>query len=374
MLYRISPRVRNVIMDSLQVRNSKTIDLKSPKIKDATLRITEKCNLRCPMCWWWGENGSGFKDIQSRSSRIFEELSKEEWFSIIDQLVPFGSSVGIIGGEPFVNKDALEIIQYAAAKLHSVSIVTNGTLIDDKVALALSKIPNLEITFSIDGPKDVHDQIRGKGNYDRTTNVIRKILSFRATNEFPLIMTNTTVTPYGIDEIPAVIDQLEELGVDLIKMQHLWFTDEKTASLHVQEIQRRLNIHDEGCYSHIMKMPSVEDLEKLSNVLSGIERKRHKVPVSIKPRLTHDEIIKYYTDLSFKKLDNCPVAWQTIRVESDGNVIFCPDEWIGNYKIGNVKKNSIAEIWNGELAQKFRNSLNEDGLFPACSRCCVLNL
>ena len=289
-------------------------------------------------------------------------------------MTPFGSSVEIIGGEPFVRKDALEIIQYAASKLPSVSVVTNGTLIDDNVALALSRIPNLEITFSIDGPKDVHDQIRGKGNYDRTTNVIRKILSYRTTNHFPMISTNTTITPYGIDEIPAIVNQLEELGVDVIKMQHLWFTDERTASLHVKEIQRRLNVHDEGCYSHLMKIPSIDDLEKLSQVLSEIERKRHKVPVLIKPRLTQSEVIKYYTELSFRKLNNCPVAWQTIRVESDGNVIFCPDEWIGKYKIGNVRRNSIVEIWNSELAQKFRNSLNEEGLFAACSRCCVLNL
>ena len=77
-VYRISHRVRNGIMDSLLVRHSKIVDLKSPKIRETVLRISEKCNLRCPMCWWWGENGTAFKDVQSRSSRIFEELSKEE--------------------------------------------------------------------------------------------------------------------------------------------------------------------------------------------------------------------------------------------------------------------------------------------------------
>ena len=373
-LYRISPSARNGLMDMLLYKSNKIEDMKSPKIKEAVLRISEKCNLRCPMCWWWGENGTGFKDVQSGSPRIFKELSKREWFSIIDQLATFNSSAEIIGGEPFVRKDALEIVKYASSKLRSVSIVTNGTLIDDNAALELSKISNLEITFSIDGPREIHDQIRGKGNYDRTTDVIRKILSLRGKNRFPMILTNTTITPYGIEEIPTIVQQLEELGVDIIKMQHLWFTDEQTASFHVQEIERRLNVKDKGCYSHLMKMPSIDDLQRLSKVLSEIESKRHKVPVLIKPRLTKNEVIKYYTDLSFKKLDNCPVAWQTIRIESDGNVIFCPDEWIGNYKIGNIRKNSIKEIWNGQLAQKFRDSLNGEGLFPACSRCCVLNL
>ena len=373
-VYRISPRARNGLMDMLLYKSNKIEDMKSPKIKEAVLRISEKCNLRCPMCWWWGENGTGFKDVQSGSPRIFKELSKREWFSIIDQLAKFNSSTEIIGGEPFVRKDALEIVKYASSKLRSVSVVTNGTLIDDNAALELSKISNLEITFSIDGPREIHDQIRGKGNFDRTTDVIRKLLSLRGKNRFPMISTNTTITPYGIEEIPTIVQQLEELGVDIIKMQHLWFTDEQTASLHVQEIERRLNVKDNGCYSHLMKMPSINDLQKLSKVLSEIESKRHKVPVLIKPRLTKSEVIKYYTDLSFKKLDNCPVAWQTIRIESDGNVIFCPDEWIGNYKIGNIRKNSIKEIWNSQLAQKFRDSLNEEGLFPACSRCCVLNL
>ncbi len=135
-----------------------------------------------------------------------------------------------------------------------------------------------------------------------------------------------------------------------------------------------MGVHDEGAYSHVTQIPSIDELNKLSLVLSKIESQRHKVPVLILPRLTSKEVIKYYTDLSFKKIDKCPVAWQTIRIDSDGTVIFCPDEWIGNYKIGDVKVNSIDEIWHGKLAENFRNSLLNDGLFPACSRCCVLNL
>ena len=62
-----------------------------------------------------------------------------------------------------------------------------------------------------------------------------------------------------------------------------------------------MGVHDEGAYSHVTQIPSIDELNKLSLVLSKIESQRHKVPVLILPRLTSKEVIKYYTDLSFKK-------------------------------------------------------------------------
>lgn len=374
LIYKISPSLRNKLMDQISLKENKSVDTIFPKIKEVTLRISEKCNLRCPMCWWWGENGVGFKDTKEKSSRIFNELAKETYFDVIDQLIPYGSSVTIIGGEPFVRKDALDIIRYATQKLPHVSVVTNGTLITKDMAKELSKLSNLEITFSIDGPEKVHDRIRGAGNFQKTVSVIKYILQHRGSGKSPLITVNTTITPYGIDSINETIQQMERINVDLIKMQHLWFTDEETAQKHVSDIEKRLHVHDEGAYSHIMKLPEIDDLKKLSEALSNVEKVKHKVPVLIKPRLTKKEMIEYYTNLSFKKLKKCPIAWQTLRIESDGNVIFCPDEWISSYKIGNIKSQSITEVWNGELANKFRQTLSKDGLFPSCARCCVLNL
>ena len=63
----------------------------------------------------------------------------------------------------------------------------------------------------------------------------------------------------------------------------------------------------------------------------------------------------------------CPVAWYFAQVEPDGQVCFCGD--FPDYFIGNVRKTSFREIWNGERAGRFREKLAREPL-PICSRCC----
>jgi radical SAM protein with 4Fe4S-binding SPASM domain len=55
-----------------------------------------------------------------------------------------------------------------------------------------------------------------------------------------------------------------------------------------------------------------------------------------------------------------------IDIQPNGSVNFCTD--FPDVIIGNVMENSIKEIWNSEMAQKFRNIRNEKVL-PVCVRC-----
>lgn len=373
-LYNISPKLRNKILDTSLYKEKDNVDYNRPKIRNIEMRITEKCNLRCPMCWWWGINGVGFLDTKYHSERIYNELSNDEIKSVIDQVEGYSPSLTFIGGEIFVRKDALDLIKYASNKLKMVSLVTNGTLLTSEMCEELSHLKNLEITFSLDGTESVHDSIRGKGNYDRTINSIRNILKCRDEPKKPLVTTNSTVTPEGSYDLPNLVKEVESIGVDVIKIQHLWFTSKEVAEKHISEVKKRLDIVDRGVESYIIDVPSIVDIQKIVEALDDIERSKHKVPVLIKPRLTKKEIFQYYSDLTFRKRNHCNVAFDSFVVESDGNVVFCPDEWISGFKLGNIRTSTIEEIWNGKRANNFRKTLKNDGLFPGCSRCCSLNL
>ena len=50
-----------------------------------------------------------------------------------------------------------------------------------------------------------------------------------------------------------------------------------------------------------------------------------------------------------------------------------PDQWIAEYRLGNVKTDTIDSIWYGEKAMNLRKELNKNRLFPACARCCAIN-
>ena len=60
-------------------------------------------------------------------------------------------------------------------------------------------------------------------------------------------------------------------------------------------------------------------------------------------------------------------------MKANGDVMFCPDEWMNDFKLGNVRESGIDAMWNGEKAGKFRKELYRSKLFPACARCCAIN-
>ncbi len=91
----------------------------------------------------------------------------------------------IYGGEPTLNKKVLlEALRYINVlkekellpKTVSVTVNTNGILLDEEI-LAQCKTTGAVVAISIDGPKEVHDQMRvyssGKGTFDEVIHSYR---------------------------------------------------------------------------------------------------------------------------------------------------------------------------------------------------------
>ena len=90
--------------------------------------VTSRCNLECEHCY---ANASLF-------SNSTDDLSLDEAKKLIDDLSVFGVPVLLFsGGEPLVREDILEIINYASSKGLRTVLSSNGTLIDQRTALAL---------------------------------------------------------------------------------------------------------------------------------------------------------------------------------------------------------------------------------------------
>lgn len=125
------------------------------------ININFKCNLRCTIC------------TISRKEMELPELSFEEVARMIDEAASMGiKQLLLLGGEPLLRKDIIEIANYAEDRGLSSSIITNGTLIDKNMAekLALSKVSHIE--FSIDGLEKGNDAIRGRGVFKKVINAM----------------------------------------------------------------------------------------------------------------------------------------------------------------------------------------------------------
>ncbi len=113
----------------------------------------------------------------------------------------------------------------------------------------------------------------------------------------------------------------------------------------------------------------------LSDQLKTLSQKaldRSGPAVIIMPQLTEPaELDSYYTDHSNRfGFDRCVSIYSVVEINSNGDMSPCRD--YHDYVVGNVKENTITELWNSESYRIFRKSLSEEGLMPVCTRCCGL--
>jgi len=119
--------------------------------------ITHSCNYGCSYC------------IFSCNKELIKgELTTKECFHVIDELVKHGfKHLKVTGGEPFLRKDIIEILEYASNKMIT-DISTNASLITPKIVNELNKINLKMIHVSLDGNKEDHEKVRGSNTYDST--------------------------------------------------------------------------------------------------------------------------------------------------------------------------------------------------------------
>lgn len=333
------------------------------KPKSVDIELTNRCNLRCRMCWFWGESGVG--------NRYGSELTKNEVYGLVRELLEHRPHIYIGGGEPFVRGDLLEILKYIKNCGLTVSLTTNGTLLHDEVIVALIKLGLDGISFSIDGGKKIHDYIRGKGVFDRVTSRIKKLNDYRRKYglEKPIIVVNTTITELLVGSLEENLREIIEKTdnkADQYRIQHLWYVTDKELSAHQLTVKKLLGARAHNAKAHLTSFTF--DAYTLAD---EVIRLRKKPKVRVFPDLRPDEIINYYTEFMCTR-KKCVAPFLEAVVKPNGDVVFCPDEWIDDYVLGNIRTQKFMEIWNGEMSRRFRAVLSKYGCFPACKRCCFL--
>lgn len=119
------------------------IDNHNRVINYVRLAVTDRCNLRCNYCM--PESGIAF----ARKEHL---LSMPELQRLSRLLVDLGvDKIRLTGGEPFVRKDIMELLEFQAALegLREISITTNGTLIGPYID-ALDQLGVRAINLSLD--------------------------------------------------------------------------------------------------------------------------------------------------------------------------------------------------------------------------------
>ena len=171
-----------------------------PKPLFVSYNVTGRCNMKCAFCEWWKNE--------------IPELPTNKALTAIDVVCGLGVSFfDLSGGEPLLRKDLLVLAKRVASYGCLVSMNTNGTLLNenrvDDVANAFDTI-----VISLDGPKNIHDRIRGvAGTYDKAVNAIR-LLKAKGVR----VGVNSVATTWNIGILPKFIEGLRGV-VDFAQVQ-----------------------------------------------------------------------------------------------------------------------------------------------------------
>ena len=98
----------------------------------------------------------------------------------------------LFGGEPFLNTQLFEYIIKEFSKFTTIlkiETVTNGTVLNNNVKKIIDNFQPY-LTISLDGPEFIHDKLRGKGSYRKTTKFIHYLKTINYTN-FEIASTYT---------------------------------------------------------------------------------------------------------------------------------------------------------------------------------------
>lgn len=154
--------------------------------------IINSCNLRCQGCWVDVEANRSAIDLTAMKRLIGEARANGNTF------------FGILGGEPFMHPELLDIL--AAHPDCYFQVFTNGQFITPKIAEQLRQIGNTTPLISIEGRELTSDQRRGnKEVFSRTLRGLDACL-----NAGLLTGVATSVCQSNIDEL-LTRDWLQEL-------------------------------------------------------------------------------------------------------------------------------------------------------------------
>ncbi len=130
------------------------------------------CNLACANC---------YMESSPKNKRL-DSLTLQDvccYLDEIDHKELATKSIGITGGEPFVNSDIIAILQEVLSRKMEVLVLTNGYVAIERYKEDLLKLchrykKRLKIRVSLDHySQEIHEKERGEGTFNSTLGVIR---------------------------------------------------------------------------------------------------------------------------------------------------------------------------------------------------------
>lgn len=244
-----------------------TVPQKRNTLKLVWLEITQACNMHCLHCY------EGQRHIVGSNT-----LTLEQWKKIIDEIVDLGvRRVVVIGGEPCMHKNIVDILQYLRLKKESLSITlfTNGYFFDERLFNIVIR-NKIDVKVSLYGhTAELHDSITGiKGSFLRLMSTIFRLtdnginvnvaVTLMKENEkyyedIKKFIQELPVRGYKFDVIREVVNGTQNIHIPITK-KVVDMAYRKRPNFYVKKDQFDNNIYYNSCWNGKMVITETGDI------------------------------------------------------------------------------------------------------------------
>jgi len=372
---RIMRTIKNMSQSSRQASNNPCYSTELPE--DVGLQLTNRCNLRCKHCFEW--NSEGFHwDMEDC------ERSMELDFGIVDKVISqtceAKSNLFLWGGEPLYYNEWDKVANLIEKDPRWTVLCTNGILIEEKMDSLLKISSNLAILTSIEGFETENDAIRGKGTFSKVMNGIDLILGLQSKGMFKGKQSvHCTINDGMIGKLYDFLEYFEQKGVDTVYLCFPWYIPTEISCKMDEYFNKNFswiknNPDDKRGSWHSYKFRLNPDkITSLIGEMEKINRRRWSIRVRYQPALEIGEVQNYILgkELAAQGRKRCLAVTNRMDVLSSAKVSAC--KLFQEFCVGDLRKQDVREIWNGEHFNKIREVLGK-GLMPVCSKCILLYL
>jgi radical SAM protein with 4Fe4S-binding SPASM domain len=280
---------------------------------------TTSCNLRCPEC------PSGKREFSRPTGMLKPDFFKE-MIDAIHKSVYYLTFY--FQGEPYLNPDFLDMVNYASEKKIYTSTSTNAHFLNDENARKTVESGLDRLIISIDGTsQEVYESYRIGGDLEKVIQGTKNLIKWkkRLHSKTPHLIFQFLVVRPNEHQINEVIQLARDLGIDELRF--------KTAQV----------------YDYLKGNPLIPENGRYSRY-----RKEKDGTFSIK-----------------NNLDNhCWRLWSSTVITWDGLLVPCCFDKDARHQMGDLKKYKFQQIWKNTAYSNFRSSvLRSRKEIDICSNC-----
>jgi radical SAM protein with 4Fe4S-binding SPASM domain len=265
-------------------------------------------------------------------------LTTKEAFTMCENLASIGcKEVSIMGGEPLLREDFLAISKCVVQLGMKLSIVSNGLLMTQHVDGIAQLRPEV-VGISLDGMRDVHETIRGKGTWAKAVEAI-DLLKARGVPTTVI----TTVSKLNYNDLPGMRELLRPKDVN-------W---QIQTAMPFGNFRKEQTLSPEEFYSTALFIAK-------ERIRTGKDR------IRVAGAHCYGYFSKVLPGCSWK---GCTAGISTIGITSNGNIVGCLSMGNDRYIEGNVRDRVLSDIWNDSDAFQYTRKFSREQLGDNCAGC-----